>query len=251
MKTHRDQRAALVTGASAGIGRAIAVALAEAGMRVVVSARRRERLDALVDEIAAAGGAAHAVAADAADAGELDRLWRAAADWAGGVPSVVVANAGHGLQGGVLSSDESRWEHMFRLNVTATMHLMRLAAGAMAEMQGPRDIVVLGSVAGSNVSPFSGAYGATKFAVEAAAEALRREVGKTGVRVTRIKPGVVESEFQGVAGYDEETFGKAVAKYGPMLQPEDVARCVRFVVSQPPNVHVNEITLRPVGQDYP
>ena len=110
---------------------------------------------------------------------------------------------------------------------------------------------MLGSVVGTNVSPFSGVYGASKFAVEAAAEALRREVGKSGVRVTTVKPGVVASEFQEVAGYDEDNFGKMVAKFGPMLEPDDVARAIRFAVEQPPNVHVNQITLRPVGQDYP
>ena len=244
-------RTALVTGASSGIGRATALALAGAGMPVVVNARRRDRLDAVVGEIDAAGGRALAVDGDASEPGDLDRLWSAARDWAGGPPTVVVANAGRGLQGGVASSDESVWASMFRLNVVATMHLLRVAADALKAVPGPRDLVVIGSVVGTNVSPFSGVYGASKFAVEAAAEALRREVGKTGVRVTTIKPGVVASEFQDVAGYDEENFGKMVEKFGPMLEPADVARAIRFVVEQPPNVHVNQLTLRPVGQDYP
>ena len=113
------------------------------------------------------------------------------------------------------------------------------------------DVVVLGSCVGVNVSPFSGMYGATKFAVGAAAEALRREVGARGVRVTNIRPGIVASEFQDVAGYDAENFGQATEKFGTVLTPEDVARTIGFVVSQPPHVHVNELTIRPVGQDYP
>ena len=245
------KRTALVTGASAGIGRAIALDLAAAGMNVVVTARREERLNELVGEIESAGGEALAVAGDASDAGDVDRVWQTACDFAGGVPSVVVVNAGRGLQGGVLSSDDSAWQSMFDLNVIGAMRLMRTAAAAMTEGAGPRDVVVIGSVVGTNVSPFSGVYGATKFAVEAAAEALRREVGPRGVRVTTVKPGIVESEFQGVAGYDHETFGKVVEKYGDMLQPADVARCVRFAVGQPRNVHVNTLTVRPVGQDYP
>ena len=244
-------RTALITGASAGIGRATALELAAAGASVVVSARRQERLDELVKEIEGNGGKALAFAADASDDGEIDRLWKAACDFAGGRPQIVVANAGRGLQGGVLSSDVGVWHSMFKLNVLGTLRLLRVAGDALKGGDGPRDIVVLGSVVGTNVSPFSGVYGATKFAVEAAAEALRREVGKSGVRVTTIKPGIVESEFQDVAGYDEENFGQMVEKFGKVLAPEDVARSIRFVLEQPPHVHVNQLTLRPVGQDYP
>ena len=250
-------RRALVTGASAGIGRATALELAAAGADVVLSARRAGRLEELAEEIADAGGTAHPIPADAADNAAIDALWATAAERLGGVPDLVVANAGRGLQGGVLSSDESVWAEMVRLNVLGTMHLMKVAAAALRDLHdgpsdaAPRDLVVLGSVVGTHVSPFSGVYGATKFAAEAAAEALRREVGSSGVRVTVIKPGIVESEFQQVAGYDHATFGQVVEKFGAMLDPADVARCVRFAASQPANVHVNLLTVRPVGQDYP
>ncbi|MEM9420674.1 MAG: SDR family NAD(P)-dependent oxidoreductase [Planctomycetota bacterium] len=258
-----SNRVALVTGASAGIGWATATSLAAAGCRVAVSARRVEKLEALVGEIAAAGGEAKAFPADVSDPAATDAMWAEVCDWAGGVPEIVVANAGRGLAGGVLSSDESAWESLFKLNVTGTMHFMRIVAGAMkakleaagvtpADTDFPgADLVVLGSTVGSNVSPFSGAYGASKFAVEGAVEALRREVGSTGIRVTNIKPGIVLSEFQDVAGYDEENFGKTVAKFGKMLQPEDIARTICHIVSEPPHVHVNTVTIRPVGQDYP
>ena len=264
-------RAALITGASSGIGRATALELARAGLTVLVNARRGDELDKLVNEVEAAQGVAHALPGDASEPGVLDRLWAEACEAADGVPDVLVANAGRGLQGGVLSSDPAVWESMFRLNVTGTMHLMRNAAEAMRDAPddgggsgggrgggaAARDIVVIGSVVGTNVSPFSAVYGATKFAIEAAAEALRREMAQAsggaglGVRVTVVKPGVVESEFQDVAGYDRENFGKAVEKFGPMLDPADIARVIRFVVEQPPNVHVNQVTVRPVGQDYP
>ena len=244
-------RRALVTGASAGIGRATALELAAAGAVVAVNARRADRLDELVEEIGAAGGAAFAVPGDAADNAAIDATWAAAAEKLGGPADLVVVNAGRGLQGGVLSSDETVWEGMFRLNVLGALHLMKVAAGALRTGAGPRDVVVLGSVVGTNISPFSGVYGATKFAVESAAEALRREVGKSGVRVTTVKPGIVASEFQEVAGYDHETFGAVVEKYGEVLQPTAVAACVRFIAAQPANVHVSTITVRPVGQDYP
>lgn len=247
---------ALITGASAGIGRATALELARLGHRVVVSARREDRLAELVAEIASAGGDARALPADASDPDALDKLLADATAHLGGTPDVVVANAGHGLAGGVLSSDRGRWEHMIQLNFLATTHLMREASLAMASRDeragvGRGDVVVLGSCVGINVSPFSGMYGATKFAVGAAAEALRREVGASGVRVTNIRPGIVTSEFQDVAGYDAENFGKATEKFGQVLTPEDVARTIGFVISQPAHVHVNELTIRPVGQDYP
>ena len=252
----KDTRYALVTGASAGIGRAVALDLAAAGMTPIVSARREEALHELVSEIEERGGMAHAIAADLATIEGVDAMWHAATTIAGGAPGVVVANAGHGLQGGVLSSDRSKWEHMIALNFTGCVHLMRLAAEAQAQRIeaaeiDTADIVVLGSVSGIHVSPFSGMYGSTKFAVTAAAEALRREVGSRRVRVSVIKPGVVESEFQEVAGYDADTFGKAVAKWGDMLTPDDIARTIRFIVTQPPNVHVNDVVIRPVAQDYP
>ncbi len=250
-------RTALITGASAGIGRATALALADAGACVLVNARRGDRLGELVTEIEADGGEAHALVGDASEIAALDALWADACSLSNGCPDILIANAGRGLQGGVLSSDRAAWESMFQLNLTGNLHLMRLAAQAMQRPDAadpsspPRDIVVLGSVVGTNISPFSGVYGATKFAIESAAEALRREVGKAGVRVTIIKPGIVESEFQEVAGYDHETFGKVVEKFGAMLQPDDVARTIRFVVEQPAQVHVNTLTVRPVGQDYP
>ena len=256
-----SKRTALVTGASSGIGRATALELAAAGLTVLVNARREDELDKLVAEIEAAGGEAHALPGDAAEPAALDRLWAEACDRAGssggGVVDVLVANAGRGLQGGVLSSNRETWESMFQLNVVGTMHLMRTAALAMREGGEASDIVVVGSVVGTHISPFSAVYGATKFAIESAAEALRREMATAsggsgrGVRVTTVKPGIVETEFQDVAGYDRETFGEAVEKFGPMLSPADVARVIRFVVEQPPNVHVNQITVRPVGQDYP
>jgi len=82
-------------------------------------------------------------------------------------------------------------------------------------------------------------------------EAFRREVCARGVRVTLLKPGIVASEFQEVAGYTAENFFKGAAHYGKLLVPEDVAEAVVFVVSRPAHVHVNEVVIRPTGQDYP
>jgi NADP-dependent 3-hydroxy acid dehydrogenase YdfG len=113
------------------------------------------------------------------------------------------------------------------------------------------DIVVLGSVAGRNVSPFSGFYGSTKFAIGAIAEGFRREVCQHGVRVSIVMPGIVLSEFQEVAGYNEENFGKGIAQFGKLLEPKAIADGIHWLLTLPPHVNVNEIMIRPTGQSYP
>jgi NADP-dependent 3-hydroxy acid dehydrogenase YdfG len=245
-------KTAVVTGASSGIGRATALELSAAGAAVVVQARRAERLAALVAELEGRGGRALAVPGDAGSERDTDALLAAALGWeAGGRRlDVVVANAGRGLAGGVLGSDERAWEELYRTNVLGAARLLRRVGRHMSERKAG-DIVVLGSVVGRNISPYSAFYGSTKFAVSALAEGLRREVCPHGVRVSVVLPGVVVSEFQGVAGYDAENFGKSVARYGKLLEPEAVARAIAWILSQPPHVNVSELVVRGTGQDYP
>jgi NADP-dependent 3-hydroxy acid dehydrogenase YdfG len=102
-----------------------------------------------------------------------------------------------------------------------------------------------------NISPFSGFYGSSKFAVGAMTEALRREICTSGVRVSLVMPGIVVSGFQKVAGYDEENFGKAAAQYGKLLEPQAIADGISWLLALPPHVNVNEIVIRPTGQAYP
>jgi NADP-dependent 3-hydroxy acid dehydrogenase YdfG len=245
-------KTAVVTGASAGIGRATAVTLARVGAAVVVQARRKQRLDALVSEIEGSGGRALAVEGDAGLEADIDRLMERALSWApgGGKVDVVIANAGRGLAGGVLASDESAWADLVRVNVLGAAHLLRRAGRHMVQRKSG-DIVILGSVAGRNISPFSGFYGSSKFAVGAIAEALRREVCAHGVRVSLVMPGIVVSEFQDVAGYTPENFGSGVARYGELLRPQAIADGIQWLLSLPPQVNVSEIMIRPTGQDYP
>jgi len=245
-------KTAIITGASSGIGRAAALTLARSGAAVVIQARRKDRLDELASEIIANGGKALSVAGDAGVQADIDALLDCALTWNDGgcKYDIVVVNAGRGLAGGVLSSDESQWEELYQINVFGAAHLMRRAAQYLVRRQSG-DIVAISSVVGRNISPFSGFYGSSKFAVSAIAEGLRREICSHGVRVSVIMPGIVISEFQGVAGYNEENFGKGVAQFGKLLEPQAIADSIHWLLTLPPHVNVNEIMIRPTGQSYP
>ena len=113
------------------------------------------------------------------------------------------------------------------------------------------DIVIVGSVVGRHISPFSAVYGATKFAVHALAEGLRRELGPKGIRVSLVEPGLVVSGFQEAAGYSDDLVQNFHDKFGPLLHGDDVANAIHFIVAQPPHVHISDIVVRPTRQDYP
>ncbi len=245
-------KTAIVTGASSGIGRVTALKLAQSGAAVVVFARRRALLDELVSQISAAGGKALAVAGDASVTKDIGSLMDRALSWEDGGRKIDIAvvNAGRGLAGGILNSDESQWREVYEINVLGAAHLLRAAAQYMNGRKGG-DIVAIGSVVGRNVSPFSGFYGSSKFAVAGIIEGLRREVCSNGVRVSLVMPGIVVSGFQDVAGYTEENFGKSVAQFGKLLDPKDIAEGICWLLSLPPHVNVNEIMIRPTGQTYP
>ena len=245
-------RTAIVTGASSGMGRATAVALARAGAAVVIHARRKDRLDEVAGKIADDGGKVLAVAGDAGVQGDIDLLLERALEWdeGGRKYDIVIVNAGRGLAGGILDSDESCWQDVYGVNVLGAARLMRRAAQRMVQ-QKSGDIVVIGSAVGRNISPFSGFYGSSKFAVGALAEALRREVCAHGVRVALILPGIVVSGFQAVAGYTEENFGKSVSQYGKLLEPQQIADGICWLLTLPRHVNVSEIIIRPTGQNVP
>lgn len=247
-------RIAIITGASSGIGEAIARKFIAAGYGVVGNARHAAKLRALEQEL---GHAFCGVEGDAADSALLDTLFASASGRFGKPADIVVANAGTGLGGSVTDADLSKFEDILKLNVTGTLALLQKAARQFVEKQKTdfpdraADIVILGSVVGRHISPFSAVYGATKFAVHALAEGLRREVGPRGVRVSLVEPGIVVSGFQDAAGYSAEQVNRFHAGFGPLLYGEDVANAIHFIVAQPPHVHVSDIVVRPTRQDYP
>jgi NADP-dependent 3-hydroxy acid dehydrogenase YdfG len=234
------------------MGRATAAALAKGGAAVVLTARRKERLDELAAEIVAEGGKALAVAGDAGVQKDIDQLLEQALNWkeGGGKYDIVVINAGRGVAGSIITSDESKWQELYQVNVLGAAYLMKRAGQYLIQRKSG-DIVIVGSVVGRNISPFSGFYGSSKFAVGALAESLRRELCPHGIRVSLVMPGIVVSEFQDVAGYNQENFGRTVAEFGRLLEPQAIADGIQWLLSLPPHVNVNEIMIRPTGQSFP
>jgi NADP-dependent 3-hydroxy acid dehydrogenase YdfG len=257
-----QNRIAIVTGASAGIGEAISRDLVARGAKVVVNARRAERLNQLVAALGPANAAP--VAGDAADPEVIHRMLDTARTTFGNgtrEADLVIVNAGRGLNGSVMTSDTTQWEVMIRTNLLGAAHLIREAGHRMlkasegkqgaAVLTPSRDIIVIGSTVGRNVSPYSSMYGATKFGVHGLTEGARRELGPKGIRVSLIEPGFVVSEFQGVAQYDQKWIDEVFQRIGPPLKPEDIARVASFIASHPPGVHVADVLIRPTRHDYP
>lgn len=228
-----DGRVVLITGASSGIGAATARAAAAGGDRIVLAARSSERLERLADEL---GGPSRAVAVTC-DVTEWDdqRAMVSRALAAFGRIDVAVANAGFGATRGFQAETPEHWRAMVLTNVYGAALTVRATVDELRERRG--HLVLMGSVAGRKVPPGS-LYGATKWAVTAMAEAARQELDGTGVRVTLVSPGTVETPF-----YDEPVGGD-------QLTADDVARAVLFAIDQPPHVDVNEVLIRPTVQGF-
>jgi len=225
-----DAKVFLITGASTGIGAATARRAAAAGHRLVLAARTRDRLEQLAEDL---GGASRALAVgcDVMDWGEQERLAAAALDAFGRI-DVVFANAGFGARRGFLEETPEHWRDMVLTNVLGVAYTIRATLPAVEAARG--HYLLTSSVAGRRALQGS-LYSATKHAVTAMGEALRQDVNDTGVRVTLIEPGMVDTPF----------FDNPVQH---ALQAEDVARAVMFAVDQPPHVDVNEILIRPTAQ---
>ncbi|MFT5049062.1 MAG: 3-hydroxy acid dehydrogenase/malonic semialdehyde reductase [Chlamydiales bacterium] len=231
-------RKAFITGASAGIGAAIARSLSSAGAQVVLAARRTDRIQALADQLEGA----QAVTLDVRDADAVRAAIEAAQ------PDLVIAGAGlaigtESLQDG----DPADWSVVLDTNVKGVLHVLRAALPGLIQARGG-DVVLLGSVAGRQVYPGGNVYNASKFAVRALYEAMRLDAGGHGIRFTTVDPGMVESEFSLVRMRGDQGQAESVYKGMQALKPEDVAEAVLFAVSRPAHVNIGEIVLWPTDQ---
>jgi NADP-dependent 3-hydroxy acid dehydrogenase YdfG len=243
-----DGRTALVTGASSGIGEATAVALAQAGAKVAIAARRVDRLQALAERLRPLGAEPLVLEADLVDEHVAQRIVRDTESHFGRL-DILVNNAGVMYLEPVAEADLGRWRRMLELNV---LSLIASTQAALAGMRARRDghIVNVSSTAGRIANPNAAAYSATKFGVVAFSEALRREVYADNIRVSVIEPGVVETELRDHIGH-AATQASLNAWAGNMrqLQSGDVADAIVFCVTRPPHVNVNEILMRPTDQE--
>jgi clavulanate-9-aldehyde reducatase len=238
-------RVAAVTGASSGIGAATAIALSRAGATVALAARRRERLDALAEQLE---GEASIHEVDVTDEQQARSFIEEAHSEHGGL-HVLVNNAGVMLLGPVMGSDPADWRRMLDVNLWGLLVCTHTALPLIAQ-SGGGDVVNVSSVAGRRADAGAAVYNMTKFGVHAFSEALRQEALHVGVRVTVVAPGFVDTELQGhnTNPVVVETIDKYKEHIGDILKAEDIANAILYAVSQPPHVSVNEVLVRPTGQ---
>jgi NADP-dependent 3-hydroxy acid dehydrogenase YdfG len=237
-------RIALVTGAASGIGEAAALALAAEGAAVAVSARRKERLEALVQRIEAAGGTALALPGDVSIEADATAVVQQTIARLGHL-DILVNSAGVIEAGGVESLSLDTWRRVIDINLMGTLYCCKAAIGTM-KAQGGGDIINISSTAGRRATGQFGPYSTSKFALTGFTEGLRQEVGGTGIRVCIIEPGATTTEIADsiTAPTMREAMHKHVSKEGAMAAC-DIADAIIFIVTLPPRANVSEILIRP------
>ena len=257
-------KTAVVTGASSGIGRAVALRLGEAGAHVFATGRRADALAGTVKAVAGAGGVATAVAAELRDPGAVEGLIdRAMADT--GRLDVMVNNAAVSFRGPLADGDPAAWREMLEVNVLALAVGSRAAARAMRDCAAEGHIVNISSSATRSEAP--GFYGATKTAVNAITASLRKELENDTIRVVTVIPGLTATNLgrhqpvlvRGLAAslgeetepspeglFPPEALDRVAVAGGPVLaSADDVARAVLFAITQPIELSISEITVQP------
>jgi NADP-dependent 3-hydroxy acid dehydrogenase YdfG len=241
-------RVALITGASAGIGAAIARDLAARGYHLALAARNKTALEGVASAIRTAGGAALPLVCDVSKPDQIETCVERARHEFGAI-DVLVNNAGVMHNGRIAGADTRQWREMIDVNL---MGLMLVTHAVLPHMQAARNghIVNISSVAGRIITVGNGIYNVSKWGVNVFSEALRKEVYSDNIKVTVICPGVVDTELFDKIGDPQarETFKAFAATLEP-LTVEDVARAVGYALDQPAHVSLNEITLRPALQE--
>lgn len=247
-----DESVALVTGASSGIGEATALALAAAGASVALAARRADRLEALAERIRDGGGTALPIEVDVTDRAAAEAAVARTVEKLGGL-DILINNAGVMLLGPALDAPVEEWERMVNLNVLGLLYCAKAAIPHLLEAaeHGPRgvaDLVNISSVAGRTARQGSAVYNATKHAVGAFSEALRQEVTTRHVRVSLVEPGAVITELPDHNRPEILTTLRERFERMERLQADDIADAIRYILTRPRHVAINEVLIRPTEQ---
>jgi NADP-dependent 3-hydroxy acid dehydrogenase YdfG len=244
--SHITGKVILITGASSGIGEATARLLGSRGAKVVLGARRIERLEALAAEINEAGGSALAQALDVTRRDDMQAFVDNAAERFGRV-DVIVNNAGVMPLSKLEALKVDEWDRMIDVNIRGVLH--GIAAGLpLMQRQRSGQFINIASIGAYAVSPTAAVYCATKYAVRAISEGLRQEVGGD-VRVTLISPGVTESEL--ADSISDEGARRVMQDFRQIALPADaIARAIAYAIDQPDDVDVSELIVRPTASPF-
>jgi clavulanate-9-aldehyde reducatase len=243
-----EDKVVAITGASSGIGEATALACAQAGAKVALGARRRDRIDDLAARITEAGGTAVAIETDVTDEGSARAFVDGAREQLGGLHGLV-NNAGVMLLGPVEGANTDHWRRMVEVNCLGLLYCTHAAIPIMRE-EGAGHIVNISSVAGRTAALGSAVYNLTKWGVGGFSEGLRQEVLHANIRVTIIEPGFVATELQG-HNADNPVVMEAMEKMRDQLDPleaSDIAEAITFALTRPQHYSINEVLIRPTKQ---
>ena len=232
-------KTALVTGAGRGIGRAIALTLAQSGCRVILTARTRAQIEAVQAEIQTANGQAFSLPADLTQDEEIERLVTES-QTNFGTPDILINNAGWGKHAPVVRCRIGDWDQTFRVNLRAPMILAKALLPAMIE-KGEGAVINIGSLSGKSGEANGAAYSASKFGLIGFTQSLYEEVREQGIKVAVILPGFVDTPMIPPVKHLDRS---------KMIQADDVAQAVLYVLSAPPTACPVEITIRPQRTPY-
>jgi ribitol 2-dehydrogenase len=234
-------KVALVTGASSGIGRAMAMALAAEGAKLALVGRSAERLGAVADRI---GNGAAAIAADLTKPGEVERVVAEASRRFEQI-DILLPNAGLYIPGDVADGDPDAWDELLAINVSSVFRLARAVLPQMIERKSGH-IIITSSISGHQAIQWEPVYSASKHAIQSFVHGLRRQVAGYNIRVGAIAPGIVLNELW---GYTDPAVVDAKVEAREGLRSEDVADAVIYMLTRPANVTIRDLVILPQNQD--